>query len=57
VSLKPAVVFLIPSLASVFLVRKVLTPAIPHELFTVGSLVFTKDLLVLDGEQGEHAPA
>ncbi len=47
VSLKTAVVFLVPSLASVFLVRKVLMPAIPHELFTVGSLVFTKDLLVL----------
>ena len=47
VSLKTAVVFLIPSLVSVFLVRKVLMPAIPHELFTVGRLVFTKDLLVL----------
>ena len=47
VSLKTAVVFLIPSLASVFLVRRVLMPAIPHLLFTVGSLVFTKDLLVL----------
>lgn len=47
VSLKTAVVFLIPSLAAVFLVRKVLMPAIPHELFTVGSLVLTKDLLVL----------
>ena len=47
VSLKTAVVFLMPSLASVFLVRRVLMPAIPHLLFTVGSLVFTKDLLVL----------
>ncbi|AMR26068.1 permease [Hymenobacter psoromatis] len=47
VSLKTAVVFLIPSLLAVFLVRKVLLPAIPHELFTVGGLVFTKDLLVL----------
>ncbi|TFZ63879.1 sulfite exporter TauE/SafE family protein [Hymenobacter sp. UV11] len=47
VSLPTAVVFLAPSLASVFLVRKVLMPALPHELFTVGSIVFTKDLLVL----------
>ena len=47
VSLKTAVVFLVPSLLAVFLVRKVLMPAIPHRLFTVGSLVFTKDLLVL----------
>ena len=47
VSLPTALVFLGPSLASVFLVRKVLLPALPAELFTVGSLVFTKDLLVL----------
>ncbi|QDA62135.1 sulfite exporter TauE/SafE family protein [Hymenobacter jejuensis] len=47
VSVKTAVVFLLPSLAAVFLVRKVLLPAIPHELFTVGKMVFTKDLLVL----------
>ncbi len=46
-SLKTAIVFLIPSLLAVFAVRKVLLPAIPHELFTIGSLVFTKDLLVL----------
>ena len=47
VSLRTAIVFLLPSLAAVFLVRKVLMPAIPHELFTLGSIVFTKDLLVL----------
>ena len=47
VSIPTALVFLLPSLAAVFLVRKVLMPAIPPELFTVGSLVFTKDLLVL----------
>ena len=47
VSLRTAVVFLIPSLMAVFLVRKVLMPAIPHQLFTVGRIVFTKDLLVL----------
>jgi uncharacterized membrane protein YfcA len=47
VSLKTAVVFLIPSLLAVFAVRKVLLPAIPHELFTLGGTVFTKDLLVL----------
>lgn len=47
VSLKTAVIFLLPSLLSVFAVRKLLMPAIPHELFTVGRLVFTKDLLVL----------
>lgn len=47
VSLKTAFVFLIPSLLAVFTVRKLLMPAIPHELFTLGHLVFTKDLLVL----------
>ena len=47
VSLKTAVVFLIPSLLAVFAVRKLLLPAIPHELFRAGSIVFTKDLLVL----------
>jgi uncharacterized membrane protein YfcA len=47
VSLKTAVVFLIPSLLAVFAVRKVLMPAIPHELFSIGTTLFTKDLLVL----------
>ncbi|MBC6609536.1 sulfite exporter TauE/SafE family protein [Hymenobacter sp. BT507] len=47
VSLKTAVVFLLPSLLAVFVVRKLLLPAIPQVLFTVGSVVFTKDLLVL----------
>ncbi|WP_035564034.1 sulfite exporter TauE/SafE family protein [Hymenobacter sp. IS2118] len=47
VSPRTAVVFLIPSLLAVFLVRKVLMPAIPNELFTLGGIVFTKDLLVL----------
>jgi len=47
VSLRTALVFLLPSLVTVFLTRRVLVPAIPHELFTLGKLVFTKDLLVL----------
>jgi len=47
VSLKTATVFLVPSLLAVFVVRRVLLPAIPHEVGTVGHLVFTKDLLVL----------
>lgn len=47
VSLKTAFVFLLPSLLAVFAVRKVLLPAIPPALFTVGRTVFTKDLLVL----------
>jgi uncharacterized membrane protein YfcA len=47
VSLKTAIVFLLPSLLAVFVVRKVLMPAIPQELFRLGHLTFTKDLLVL----------
>ena len=47
VSAPTALVFLAISLAAVFMTRKFLLPAIPHELFTVGRIVFTKDLLVL----------
>lgn len=47
VSMKTAVVFLLPSLLAVFAVRKLLMPAIPQELFTVAGIAFTKDLLVL----------
>lgn len=47
VSLRTAVVFLLPSLLAVFAVRKLVLPAIPHELFSLGGLAFTKDLLVL----------
>lgn len=47
VSLRTAVVFLLPSLLAVFAVRRLLLPAIPHDLFVLGRVVFTKDLLVL----------
>lgn len=47
VSLQTALVFLLPSLLAVFVVRQVLMPVIPPELFTLGRLVFTRDLLVL----------
>ncbi|RSK43601.1 sulfite exporter TauE/SafE family protein [Hymenobacter perfusus] len=47
VSLKTALVFLGPSLAAVFAMRRLVMPAIPAELFVVGGLVVTKDLLVL----------
>jgi len=47
VSVRTALVFLTTSLVSVFLTRKFVMPAIPHELFKAGTLVFTKDLLVL----------
>ncbi|WBO85696.1 sulfite exporter TauE/SafE family protein [Hymenobacter yonginensis] len=48
VSVPTALLFLGPSVAAVFLTRKVLMPAIPHELLPLGGgLVLTKDLLVL----------
>jgi len=47
VALPTALVFLGPSLVAVFLTRRVLVPAIPYALFTVGHLLVTKDLLVL----------
>lgn len=47
VSLPTALVFLGPSLLGVFLVRRVLLPAIPQEIIRVGAFVLTKDLLVL----------
>ena len=47
VALPTALVFLGPSLLAVFLMRRVLLPAIPPVLFRVGNLLFTKDLLVL----------
>jgi uncharacterized membrane protein YfcA len=47
VSMPTALLFLGPSVAAVFFTRKVLLPAIPPELLRLGSLVLTKDLLVL----------
>lgn len=47
VSMKTAIAFLLPSLAAVFVVRKLLMPVIPHELFTLGGILLTKDLVVL----------
>jgi uncharacterized membrane protein YfcA len=49
VALPTALRFLGPSLAAVFLTRRVLLPAVPARLFALGSLVVTKDLLVLLG--------
>ncbi|WP_139925517.1 sulfite exporter TauE/SafE family protein [Hymenobacter sp. DG01] len=49
VSLKTAVVFLLPSLLAVFVVRRLLLPVIPQQLFTLGHFALTKDLLVLTG--------
>ncbi|GAB3636867.1 sulfite exporter TauE/SafE family protein [Hymenobacter arcticus] len=47
VALPTALVFLGPSLAVVFLARKVLLPAVPAELFVLYNFHVTKDLLIL----------
>lgn len=47
VHLKTAIVFGIPSIVAVFLVRKFIVPAIPDEIFSFGSFVLTKSLGVL----------
>jgi hypothetical protein len=47
VHLKTALIFGIPSIIAVYAVRKFVVPAIPDEIFSVGSFVMTKSLGVL----------
>lgn len=47
VSLKTALVFGLPSMAAVYATRRYLVPAIPDEIFTVGDLMVTKNLMVM----------
>jgi uncharacterized membrane protein YfcA len=47
VSIKTAIVFGIPSILAVFLTRAFLVPAIPLEVFQVGSLLITKSILLM----------
>ena len=47
IDLKTAIVFGIPSIIAVFLTRKVLVPAIPNTIFSIGDLPFTKALAMM----------
>lgn len=47
VNLKTAIIFGIPSIASVYATRKFLVPAIPSELGEIGGIVLTKSLLMM----------
>jgi uncharacterized membrane protein YfcA len=47
VNIKTAIVFGIPSIISVFVTRAFIVPAIPAEVFSVGGLLITKDLLLM----------
>jgi uncharacterized protein len=47
VHLKTALIFGVPSILSVYSVRKFLVPAIPDNILTIGDLVVTKSLFVM----------
>lgn len=47
VNVKTAIVFGIPSIASVFLTRRFVVPAIPDEVWRIGSFVITKSVLLM----------
>lgn len=47
INLKTALIFGLPSIAAVYATRAFIVPAIPDELFTIGSIVFTKSLLMM----------
>ncbi|WP_407523939.1 sulfite exporter TauE/SafE family protein [Lacibacter sp. MH-610] len=46
-SIKTALIFGAPAIAAVFATRKFIVPAIPHDLFTIGSLAITKPILLM----------
>ena len=47
IHLKATLIFAIPSVISVFVVRKYLIPAIPDQLINISGFLFTKDLLIM----------
>jgi len=47
VDYKTGIVFAIPSFIAVYLTRKYLMPAIPDDLFTIGSVLVTKDIGIM----------
>lgn len=47
VNIRTALVFGIPSIVAVFLTRAWIVPAIPSEVFTIGSFVVTKSVLMM----------
>lgn len=47
VNIKTAIVFGIPSIVAVFLTRAYIVPAIPKEVFTLGSFTVTKSILMM----------
>jgi uncharacterized membrane protein YfcA len=47
INYRTAIVFGAPSIAAVFITRKIILPSIPESLFSVGTLIITKDLLLM----------
>ena len=47
VNIKTAIVFGIPSIIAVFTTRALIVPAIPHEIFSIGNFILTKDLFLM----------
>jgi uncharacterized protein len=47
VDFRTAIVFSIPALIAVYTTRKFIVPAIPHELFTVGNLMVSKNMGIM----------
>lgn len=47
VHIKTAIIFGIPSIASVFFTRAYIVPAIPKEVFSIGTFVVTKGVLIM----------
>ena len=47
VNIKTAVVFGIPSIIAVFTTRALIVPAIPKEIFSIGTFILTKDLFLM----------
>lgn len=47
VNVKTAIVFGIPSIASVFLTRAYIIPSIPTEVFSIGNIMITKSILLM----------
>ncbi len=47
VNLKTALIFGVPAIAAVFITRKIIVPAIPKEVFSIGDFVVTKSILMM----------
>lgn len=47
IDFKTAIVFAVPSFIAVYLTRSILVPIIPHDLFSIGDLLVTKDMAIM----------